>query len=482
MALYRQLAESVRVCKVMPTKKGDIITNLIRPEKMSQYQIVFLLYPPSSNQRLSDEDFREIYYFLTDLYPSEVDSNADVIDLLSNLSSSTRTTASINRVYDATFNILEVYTDNESRAYHLKYILSRIAVDDLKIFFHRLSNRGSIITRYDVVKGIARANGVLVRHVRKASFLIGLERVCERLSRDEEITSIIKPPIGMSLIIPSPAIISNINDIPFGETFVEIPEGVRYSLHILPNCIKLFDSTGIEQEIEDESISLIQSMNLDQGIYLAEYAAGRDVEWKIVDCLTPKEDTMPFKHRRKGLKIPKWALKDMVSINDATYYLEHIGINSVGILWNANGILTYESTIYESALVNPNKVHKSVFEVIGGVYVKEEIHSRPKLSKWRIAVRDGDDIYPVGLVDIDDGVSLMRFVNPHKVKDGEEVTLNSPLYVNVNVIASGWGDYGAYVKGIIQSVAEQAGRKDCVSIDELEALTKRWDKEYGGTN
>ena len=67
----------------------------------------------------------------------------------------------------------------------------------------------------------------------------------------------------------------------------------------------------------------------------------------------------------------------------------------------------------------------------------------------------------------------MRFVNPHKVKDGEEVSLNSPLYVNVNVISSWLGRLWAYVQGIIQSVAEQAGRKDCVSIDELEALNKK---------
>ena len=465
----------------MPTKKGDIITNLIRPEKMSQYQIVYLLYSPSNKQRLSDEDFREIYYLLTDLYPSEVDSSADVISLLCELSTTTKTTASINRVYEITHKILDVYTDNESRAYSLTNIIKRINKDDLQVFFQRLSNRGSIITRYDVIKGIARANGVLVRHVRKASFLIGLERVCERLSRDEEITSIIKPPLGMPLIIPSPAIVKNIDDIPFGETFVEIPEGVRYTIHVLEDCIKLFDATGIENEIDENSLVVIQSMKLKKGIYLAEYAAGRDIEWLIIDYLTPKDDTTPFKHRRNKLGIPKWAIKDMIFINDAKYYLEHTGIDRVGILWNSNGILTYESTIYESALVNPKRVHKSVFEVLGGVYIKQEAHSRPKLSKWRIGVRDGDDIYPVGLVDIDESLSLMRFVNPHKVKDGEEVSLNSPLYVNVNVISSGWGDYGAYVQGIIQSVAEQAGRKDCVSIDELEALNKRWDDD-GGTN
>ena len=100
-----------------------------------------------------------------------------------------------------------------------------------------------------------------------------------------------------------------------------------------------------------------------------------DIEWQIIDYLTPKDDTTPFKHRRNKLGIPKWAIKDMIFINDAKYYLEHTGIDRVGILWNSNGILTYESTIYESALVNPKRVHKSVFEVLGGVYIKQEAHS-----------------------------------------------------------------------------------------------------------
>jgi len=473
--MYRQVAESLRVCKTIPTKKGDIITNLLLPNKLGQYQIVYLLYSPSNKQRLSDEDFREIYYLLTDLYPEEVDSQADIFELFSNLSTTSKTTASINRVYSIVANVLEMCGNNGCRAMYLKTVFNRISKQDLVILLERLSNRGSVVTRYDVVKGIARANGVLLRHVRKASFLIGLDRVCERLSRDEDITSLVKPPLGMPLVIPSPSIVKNVGDIPFGECFVEIPEGERLTLHILKDSKKMYNSTGLEYEIEESMNSMIESINLNQGIYLVEYASGRDIELKIVDMLTPSIDTMPFKKRRDNMKIPKWALKEMTPVVDASYYLEKVGTQQVAILWNANGILTYESTIYESVLVNAHKVHKSVFEVLGGVYVKEEIHSRPKLSKWRLGVRDGDDIYPVGLVDIDQGLSLMRFVNPHKVKDGEEVTLNSPLCVNVNVISSGWGDFGAYVQGIIQSVAEQAGRKDCVSIDELEALNKRWD-------
>ena len=60
--------------------------------------------------------------------------------------------------------------------------------------------------------------------------------------------------------------------------------------------------------------------------------------------------------------------------------------------------------------------------------------------------------------------------------------MNSPVFVNVKLISSGWGDYGAYIQGLIVGVASRAGLNDCVSIDEIEALTKRWDEEYGDTD
>ena len=473
---YRIFAESIRVAIAIPKDKSKIVKNMLLMSPMSQWKIAYLSHAPSSKHRLSDEDLREIYFLLTDLYPEEVEENPDPITILCQLSKAKKTVAIIDRVFEVTRNVLEKCEDNEQRAFMIRPLFSRITEEDLRCFVLRLSNRQNPINRYDVVKALAHANGELMRHVRKASFLIGLERVCDRLSRQESIHDVLKPAIGSPMIIPSPSICS-LSEIPFGKSYIEIPEGERMTLHVLQDAVMLYNSTGEEMELEADVVNMTQSAELKQGIYLVEYASGRDLEMMIIDLLTPSDETMPFEKRRE--QISSWFLKPMTMIEDACYYMETVGTKQPVVLWNANGILTYESSIYESVLMNIQEAHKSVFKVVGGLYVKETPQSKPALKKWRVAVVDGDSYYPVGLVDIDPMLSLTRFTNPHKIVEGEEVSMNTPLFVNVKVIASGWGDYGAYIQGMITSVASRAGRNDCVSIDEIEALTKRWDEEYG---
>lgn len=479
---YRIFSESIRVCKAIPKDKSKVIKNMLLMCPLSQWKIAYLCHAPSSKHRLSDEDLREIYFLLTDLYPEEVEENPNPISMLADLSKANKTVAIIDRVFETTHSVLESCENNVQRASLIRPLFSRITSQDLLCFFYRLSNRQGAINRHDVTKALAHANGGLMRHVRKASFLIGLEKVCDRLSRQESIHDVLRPAIGMPMVIPSPTI-CNVRDIPFGRTYLEIPEGERMTLHVLKDDIRLFNVAGERIDDEDSTLQMIvEASGVKEGIYLVEYASGRDIEMMFVDLLTPSVETMPFEKRRKKIGCPKWALKPMNEIEDATFYLEHVGTKQPVILWNANGILTYESSVYESALMNIEQVHKSVFMVVGGLYVKENPLSRPVLSKWRIAVRDGDSHYDVGLVDIDPTVSLMRFTNPHKIIEGEQVSMNSPVFVNVNVISSGWGDYGAYIQGVIESVASRAGLNDCVSIDEIEALTKRWDEEYGDTD
>ena len=475
---YRILSESLRVCKAIPKDKSKIVKNMLLMCPLSQYKIAYLCHAPSSKHRLSDEDLREIYFLLTDLYPEEVEDNPQPIQMLANLSKAKKTVALVDRVFEVTRAVLDSCEDNETRAALLRPLFSRITALDLACFFERLSNRQGVINRHDVTKALAHANGELMRHVRKASFLIGLEKVCDRLSRQESIHNILRPAIGMPILIPSPSI-CDIQDVPFGKSYIEIPEGERMSLHILKDDVRLFSAIGNDIEIEDSTLKMLESVNLKEGIYLVEYANGRDIEMMFVDLLTPSVETMPFEKRRDEIGCPTWALKPMIEISDAAYYLEHVGTKQPTVLWNANGILTYESSIYETVLMNTQQVQKSVFMVVGGLYVKENPQSKPALSKWRVAVRDGDSHYSVGLVDIDPTLSLTRFTNPHKIREGEEVSMNSPVFVNVKVISSGWGDYGAYIQGMIVSVASRAGLNDCVSIDEIEALTKRWDEEYG---
>ena len=474
---YREVAESIRVCSVIGGKKAEVIENLLRKNHLSQWKIVYLLYPPSSQTRLSDEDFREIYYLLTLLYPEEVEPDPDPINLLAYLSNAKKTTAITDRVYDITSKVLVEGTDNKVRAMLLRPLFARLTREDMFYALMRMSVRGSSIKRHDVVKALGRANGKLLRNVRKASMLIGMEKVCDRLSRGEEIQDIITPAFGRPLILPSPSV-ATLDALPFGKCFMEIPEGQWMTLHVLDDAIMLFDAGGAEIEVEYSTLNMVKSAGVDKGIYLVEYATGRDMEIQIIDQLNQENDMTSFAKRREALDCRSWAIKPMKELTDASYYMESVGTTQPVLLWNYNGILTYENSIYEVALLNAHKAKQSVFRVVGGVYTVETPMAAPKLTKWRVAVRDGDSYYEVGLIEAEPHVSLMRFVKPHKIVEGEEVAMISPVFVKVKVIGSGWGDYGAYIQGVITSHEEQAGMSGCVSIDELEALSKGWDDGY----
>jgi len=475
---YREISESLRVAPVLKTKKYSLIENLLRKNHLNQWKIVYLMHSPSSKVRLSDEDFREIYFLLTDLYPEEVEPNPDPINLLSYLSKASKTTSISERVFEITRQVLHEERDNAERAALLRPLFSRIEREDLFYALLRMSSRPLPINRHDVVKALARANGKLMRNIRKASFLIGMEKVCQRLSRGEDIQEILTPALGIPMILPSPSVLS-IDDLPFGKCYMEIPEGQWMTLHVLRDDIFMYDSVGAKVIVEDATRQMVKSASIDEGIYLVEYASGRDIEIQILDQLNVDSDMMSFEKRRAGINCAEWAKKDMVLLKDASYYMEKVGVSQPVLLWNYNGVLTYENSIYEVALLNAQTSKHSIFQVVGGVYTVETPLAAPKLKKWRVAVRDGDSYYPVGLIEAVPSFSLNRFIKPHKVADGEEVVMISPVFVKVKVLGSGWGDYGAYIQGVITGHAEQAGLSDCVSIDELEVLSKGWEDGYG---
>ena len=94
MLLYRSLAESWRVMSEYRVRnRGEIVANCIRASMQDAWSIISFFYPKDGiGNRLSDEDFREIFYLLTDAYPDEIESNPDPIDLLVSLSETEVTT------------------------------------------------------------------------------------------------------------------------------------------------------------------------------------------------------------------------------------------------------------------------------------------------------------------------------------------------------------------------------------------------------
>ena len=63
------------------------------------------------------------------------------------------------------------------------------------------------------------------------------------------------------------------------------------------------------------------------------------------------------------------------------------------ILRNARGILTYENTLEEVALLNPTTTDR-IMRVISG-RITESPTGGPPVMLWRLGVRDGFDYYPV---------------------------------------------------------------------------------------
>ena len=465
---FRSLSEGCRVMKSMDPAR--VIRNCLVSSQKNQWPVVFFFYSPASPKRLDDEDFREIFYHLTDAHVEEVDENPDPIFLLANLSESQNTTANAQHVINIIMNVLNT-EDNEARAYLIRPLFNRIASRDLRHVFLRMSVRGSMVRRRHIALALASANGTLFYQVKRATLLVGLERTCAILSRGDKLWSVIQPKIGVGIVIPSPTYYDSVESIPFSKCYMEYPEGEWMSLHVLVNGDRyLFDSAGGEIDIEDSTLEYL--INIPDGIYLVEYASGREIEIMIVDILFDGSADFTYERRRNlMLKLPKWLVKNTVYLKDPTEAIQHIDKDGTVLLWNREGIHTFENTHYEMVLLSLNKKKKNVFRVVGGKWV-ETVAGAPTLGKWRIAARDGSSYYPVGLVEADSMVEkrLKEVCSSTKPYLGDEVNITIPFFVEVDIIAAGWGDYGPYVHGRISSVASQAGLKDCIAVDEIEIL------------
>ena len=479
---FRSIAEACRVMKVMDPV--SCIVNCLRRTRRNQYHIAWFFYPPASDKRLSDEDFREIFFHLTGAYPEEVDDDPDPIFLLSNLSTSPTSHMDANHVISTLMRTLEPL-DNEDIAMLLKPLFRRIAKRDLHHALMRLSVRPSIVRRRHLMAALAKANSELMYRVKRASFLVGLERTCSVLSCDyDTLDALITPKLGVGMVIPAPINIGSVDSIPFTSCWMEYPEGEWMTLHVMSDGSKLFDSSGTEVPIEDTTQNMVSE--LEERIYLVEYAAGRDIEIKVIDILS-KDENWPeeanfysYGRRREIMKIviPKWLLKGAIKLDDPTDAVQHIGKETSVILWNDKGLRTYENTRHEMVLLSIKPAPCKIFRVTGGKWV-ETVEGSPKLGKWRISARDGDSYYPVGLIESSPEIEkhLKKLCPPLKPYIGDEMPLESPVFVQVDVNAAGWGDYGPYVNGTIVGIDSKAGMSTCVGVDELEILCGNFEEE-----
>ena len=215
MLSYRAIAETWRVL-TKARNRSDLIANNLIAASSNQWPVAFFFYSPASEFRLSDEDFREMYYLLTGALPSEVEDSPDPLVLLSQLCESEVTDMSMLSAYTRIEGILKPNIDNETRSKLLHPLFFKLNSRDMKVFLHRLSVRGGPAKRRDIISGLAKANGERFHHIRSSINLTGLKKTAMLLSGGAFEYEVIRPRNGWPLVIPSP-------------TFVDDPASIQFT-------------------------------------------------------------------------------------------------------------------------------------------------------------------------------------------------------------------------------------------------------------
>jgi len=470
MLSYRSLSESWRVMSAYKLRnRSEIVANNLRASMDDPWTVISFFYPRSLNgSRLSDEDFREIYFLLTDAYPGEVEENPDPIHLLVQLSETENTVGTGKSVVDRISKILAA-TDNEVRAWLLRPLFERINKRDLHPLFMRLSVRSAPVRRREVLSALALAYDQPFHHIRTSANLLGLGNTVRDLSLSSFDYKQVRPLLGEPIIIPTPTLIESTSTVAFTKCLLETVEGAWVTIHHGNNTIG-YTASGYGLPDDDEWIAKwAKSIKLEPGIYLCDYAEMRDNPLLLIDWLNPDDPQATLATRRQRFEnVPEWAIKPMVALDRPYHSEKYQDTGHPFLLRNARGILTYENTIEEVALLNPVSKHR-VMRVLSGRVVQNLSQGPQMYVMWKLGVRDGFDYFPItemtsgNLKDAD----FSRYCAKWKWLPGEAINVDTPLFVKVDILASGWGDIGAYVNGNIVEIDGSAGIADTMGVEEI---------------
>tara|TARA_R100001509_G_C4868335_1_gene215826 strand:- start:899 stop:1678 length:780 start_codon:yes stop_codon:yes gene_type:complete len=250
---------------------------------------------------------------------------------------------------------------------------------------------------------------------------------------------------------------------------LETVEGAWVTIHHGNNTIG-YTASGYGLPDDDEWIAKwAKSIKLEPGIYLCDYAEMRDNPLLLIDWLNPDDPQATLATRRQRFEnVPEWAIKPMVALDRPYHSEKYQDTGHPFLLRNARGILTYENTIEEVALLNPVSKHR-VMRVLSGRVVQNLSQGPQMYVMWKLGVRDGFDYFPItemtsgNLKDAD----FSRYCAKWKWLPGEAINVDTPLFVKVDILASGWGDIGAYVNGNIVEIDGSAGIADTMGVEEI---------------
>lgn len=462
---FKTIAAACRQAYNGVVRPTVVLEGLFNHSPQSVEEIIRFCYEDARvEQCLSDEDLREVFLYLTDAYPEEVDDNPDLVQIITQLSQQEETTVSLSFVLKQMKQIFNA-DNNKTRSVIINLLLRKINQRDSYWLFIRLLRRRNPFKRSHILNAMANHHDIFYDRLRRAANFLPLWVVAERLAAGEEMVGV--PTIGSPLILPLPALIAK-DDATFG-CYVEVIRGERLSVHKGGNDLLLvYDTNGIVVE-EVEGLETIQ-YGLDDGIYVVERTPQDDFPLKVVDTLL-HEGT--FEERRQWLEdhLPtKDFLKEMTWCDNPAQIQANTPKGGITFLHRKSARLTYNNT-RDEVVRFVSKSEGQILRLIGGIYIDDPVRGLV-MARWRVAARDGlDSYYEVGDVEAIDREMekrLKRLTEPSKAMAGELAQMTGPTFVDVELHHADYDYRGIRISGVVKGILGDVGFSDVVAVEDLE--------------
>mgnify|MGYP003654820714 CR=1 FL=1 len=339
--------------------------------------------------KLTDEDLREIFFLLTDVYPEEVDDNPDLIQILANLSPAKRTNTTFKFAYRQMGSILGPDVSNEGKAIHLQALAKLMAKKDMYWFLLRLTGRGTPFKSRDVVEALAAHYDIPVARVKRQAIFTSLPVLANQLKNATVTFGM--PSVGDKLLIPIPHRVSNLEELPYPSNHVELIQGERLTLHHSISSPQfqeqmsltvLMDANGVvieskESPVLKEFIDEIKSndqYSIPFGIYTIE--RDKDDNFWFVDVLLHidsdiHDKTWGERQQWMKLQIPPHLIKEKNEVANIIQLQQYAPKNAICFIYNGDAVQTYKLV----ALTKDGKaVEGEIIEMKGPTFVDVDIH------------------------------------------------------------------------------------------------------------